>query len=151
MRASGLILTDKDIVTITRDADPEDLGTIDLGKFLVIVARRFRDWKPIEAAARKAFTKISKSNMVSGADDIPLHALRSVLMGRGGEQFLELELEEFMKDVNVISDKKKGTVNVKALAQYTFGDVSFEELAQKAISSRRPSTTPSMKSADSTK
>ena len=146
MRASGLILTDKDIADTTRDADPEDRGEIDLGKFFVIVARRFRDWKPIEAAARKAFTKISKSNMVSGVDDIPLHALRNVLTSRGGEPFAELELEEFMKAVQVISDKKRNTVSVKSLVQYTFGDVSFEELAEKASISRRSSTATSVKS-----
>ena len=84
--------------------------------------------------------------MVSGVDDIPLHALRNVLTSRGGEPFAELELEEFMKAVQVISDKKRNTVSVKSLVQYTFGDVSFEELAEKASISRRSSTATSVKS-----
>lgn len=137
LRASGLILTEKDIMDITKEADPEDRGEIDLGKFFVIAARRFRDWKPTEQSARKAFYKISKSNMVSGHDDIPLAALRSMLISKGGEQFVESEVEDFMKDVHAISDKKKSTVSVTALVQYTFGDVAFEELVENAPSTTR--------------
>lgn len=137
LRASGLIITEKDIVEIGKEADPEDRGEIDLGKFFVIAARRFRDLKPIESCARKAFGKISKSNMVSGHDDIPLAALRNMLLSRGGEQFVESEVEEFMKDVQAISDRKRSTVSVKALVQYTFGDVPFEELAEMVSSTTK--------------
>lgn len=137
LRASGLILTEKDITDISKEADPEDRGEIDLGKFFVVAARRFRDWKPIEQSARKAYLKISKSNMVSGQDDIPLAALRSMLISRGGEQFVEAEVEDFMKDVQAISDKKKSTVSVTALVQYTFGDTAFEELVEQASSTTR--------------
>lgn len=124
-------MTEKDIVDISKDADPEDRGEIDLGKFFVITARHYRDLKAIEASAKKAFQKISKSNMVSGQDDIPIAALRSMLISRGGEPFIEPEVEEFMKDVQAISDKKKSTVSVKALVQYIFGEVSIEEIAEK--------------------
>jgi hypothetical protein len=130
LRASGLIITEKDIVHISKEADPEDRGEIDLGKFFVIAARHFRDLKPIESCARKAFGKISKSNMVSGHDDIPLAALRNMLISRGGEQFVESEVEEFMKDVLAIADRKRSTVSVKALVQYTFGDVPIAELSE---------------------
>ena len=132
LRACGLILTEKDVADISKDADPDDRGDLDLGKFFVIAARHHRDLKAIETSARKAFHKISKSNMVSGQDDIPIAALRSMLISRGGEPFIEPEVEEFMKDVQVISDKKKGTVSVKALVQYIFGDVPIEEIAEKA-------------------
>ena len=137
LRASGLIITEKDIVDIGKEADPEDRGEIDLGKFFVVAARHFRDLKAVESCARKAFGKISKSNMVSGHDDIPLAALRNMLISRGGEQFVESEVEEFMKDVQAISDRKRGTVSVKALVQYTFGDVPIAELSDMVASTTK--------------
>ena len=143
LRASNLILTEKDIVDIIKKADPEETGEIGLGKFFVIAARRFRDLAPIEKMARKAFTKISKSNMVSGKDDIPLAALRNVLIARGGEQFIESEVEDFMKYVHVISDRKRSTVSVLNLVAYVFEDESIEVLAteaEKNMSRRRGSS-----------
>lgn len=137
LRASGLIITEKDIVDISKEADPEDRGEVDLGKFFVVAARHFRDWKPVESCARKAFGKISKSNMVSGHDDIPLAALRNMLLSRGGEQFVESEVEDFMKDVQAISDRKRSTVSVKALVQYTFGDVPISELSEIAAATMK--------------
>jgi hypothetical protein len=40
--------------------------------------------------ARRAFTKISKNNMVTGNDDLPLSALRNVLLGKGEHFFTAL-------------------------------------------------------------
>lgn len=130
MRASGLILTDKDIVDITKKADPEDRGEIDLGKFFIIIARRFRDLDPVVSMARKSFNKISKSNMVSGQDSIPLAALRGVLTTRGGEQFAEAEVEEFMKEVQLISDRKRSTISVKKLTHKVFPELEEEDVPE---------------------
>jgi hypothetical protein len=66
LRAIGLIMTDADIVNIEKDADPEKRGEVELGYFFVIAARRFRDQDSIELAAKKAFSKMSKSTLISG-------------------------------------------------------------------------------------
>lgn len=66
LRAIGLIMTDGDIVNLEKDVDPENRGEFELGSFFVTAARRFRDQDSVESAAKKAFSKMSKSNLISG-------------------------------------------------------------------------------------
>jgi hypothetical protein len=66
LRAIGLIMTDADIVNLEKDVDPENRGEFELGSFFVTAARRFRDQDSVESAAKKAFSKMSKSTLISG-------------------------------------------------------------------------------------
>jgi hypothetical protein len=47
---------------------------------------------------------------------------------KGGEPLSGFEIEEFMKDVEVIADRKNSSVSCQALIQYTFGDSPLEDL-----------------------
>jgi Ca2+-binding EF-hand superfamily protein len=66
LRAIGLILTRTDIAEMKKEIDVENRGAFELGAFFVIAARKFRDEHTVDAQARKAFLKISKSTLISG-------------------------------------------------------------------------------------
>lgn len=67
LRSIGLIITESDIVKIEKEADPEKRGEFELGSFFVIAARRFRDHETVEGAARKSFSKMNRTNLISGS------------------------------------------------------------------------------------
>eukprot|EP00596_Hydrurales_sp_CCMP1899_P006002 CAMPEP_0119053504 /NCGR_PEP_ID=MMETSP1177-20130426/74468_1 /TAXON_ID=2985 /ORGANISM="Ochromonas sp, Strain CCMP1899" /LENGTH=208 /DNA_ID=CAMNT_0007033473 /DNA_START=128 /DNA_END=754 /DNA_ORIENTATION=+ len=129
LRAIGLIMTDADIVNIEKDADPEKRGEVELGYFFVIAARRFRDQDSIELAAKKAFSKMSKSTLISGEDDIQISAIKTMLMQRGGETLSESDLDAYMKIVEMLSyNTEKSKVSIKKLVRYMFDNKSIEEM-----------------------
>ena len=134
MRAAGLILTEKDVIKLTSEYDPEEKGVISLANFFVLMARQMRTVAILETNVLHAVKKISKQTIIAGASDINVTALRNVLVGKGGEQLHETELDDLMRDITQLSDKKKGTVPYETFSKWILREVPFETLLEEKTS-----------------
>ena len=130
MRAGGLILTEKDIVSLTSEYDPEEKGVISLPNFFVLMARKMRDLTIMEDSVKKAFKKSSKSTLITGSDDYNITALRNILIGKGGDVFNETELDDFIRDATALSDQKSGTISLQVLMSWVMCEVPYAKLLE---------------------
>lgn len=134
MRAAGLILTEKDVIRLTSEYDPEEKGVISLSNFFVLMARQMRTVSVLETNVLSAVKKISKQTIITGSNDINVTALRNVLVGKGGEQLNETELDDLMRDITQLSDKKKGTVPFDTFRKWILREVPFSTLLEEKTS-----------------
>ena len=130
MRAGGLILTEKDIESLTSEYDPEEKGVISLPNFFVLMARKMRDISIMEDSVKKAFKKSSKATLISGSDDYNITALRNILIGKGGDVFSETELDDFIRDATALSDQKAGTISLQVLLSWVMCEVPYAKLLE---------------------
>jgi Ca2+-binding EF-hand superfamily protein len=130
MRAAGLILTEKDVIKLTSEYDPEEKGVISLANFFVLMARQMRTVEVLEMNVLHASKKMSKQTIIAGTNEINITALRNMLVGKGGEQLNETELDDFMRDITQLSDKKKGTVHFETFSKWIMREVPFATLLE---------------------
>jgi len=130
MRAGGLILTEKDVVRLTSEYDPDEKGVISLATFFVLMARNMRDIAVIEDNVRKAFKKMSKATLISGADEVNLPTVvRNVLMSKGGDVLNETDMDDFMRDASQLADKN-GAMKMSTLEKWVMREVPFTQLVE---------------------
>lgn len=102
MRAAGLLVTNEEIAESIKALEiesPHTAGTIEMSRFFILVATKFRDAGEIEKAAAAAFKGIYTDPTDALSKKIPLKALRNKISASGGEQFTEEEAETFTRAI----------------------------------------------------
>ena len=102
MRAAGLLVSNEEIAESIKALEiesPHTAGTIEMSRFFILVATKFRDAGEIDKAAAAAFKGIYTDPTDALSKRIPLKAFRSKISASGGEQFSEEEAEAFTRSI----------------------------------------------------
>jgi len=100
MRAAGLLISNKEIedtIVALELENPALVGKIELSRFFILMALKFRDAGDIEKTGVTAFKGMYTDPQDALSKKIPLKIFRTKISSRGGEPFTEEEAEAFTR------------------------------------------------------
>ena len=100
MRASGLLISDQEISDVKKALELEGVvSSIELGRFFILMATKFRDAGDMEKTVATAFRSIYNDPDDPLTKDIPLKVLRLKFSASGGEPFSEEQMDAWLRDI----------------------------------------------------
>ena len=76
LRATGLIISEKEVSEILSKVDPDKSGFIEMGDFYIQVARKFRDKGEIEKSIKDALHNLSFFNENENIQSVNVQSLK---------------------------------------------------------------------------
>ena len=121
LRATGLIISEKEVSEILSKVDPDKSGFIEMGDFYIQVARKFRDKGEIEKSIKDALHNLSFFNENENIQSVNVQSLKSALANEEGEPLLPSEIGFFIQSIPkdyYISSGKDGDTDYYSLENF---------------------------------